>query len=65
MNKKLSFGIAIVVISVLLVITVSYASNGIIKNKIDEVMRIIQEKSGRRFQRKKDLVKSLKLDFDE
>ena len=48
MNKKLSFGIAIVVISVLLVITVSFASNGIIKNKIDQVMRIIQEKSGRR-----------------
>jgi len=44
MNKKLSFGIAIVVISVLLVITVSFASNEIIKNNIDEAMRIMQEK---------------------
>ena len=39
-----SFGIAIVVISLLLVITVSFASDGITKNNIDEVMRIIQGK---------------------
>jgi len=44
MNKKLSFGIAIVVISVLLVITASFASDGIIENYIDEAMRILQEK---------------------
>ncbi|MHB1454797.1 MAG: hypothetical protein ACYCYM_12710 [Saccharofermentanales bacterium] len=44
MNRKLSFGISIVVISVLLVITTSFASDRIIENYIDEAMRILQEK---------------------